>query len=444
MPTTPDPSALIQTFRTLEHVRYCMEKSLTKTLVFQLQPEDERLLSDAYHEARWVYNQTIQLATNGMDWDNISPRLEREADLLKNTTQRVVAKSLDALQQSYEQDDYNMPSHEKTGPYPLRMNFTEGYNLTLEDDEIHYRISAKPYNPVNGTLRGSPDRLELLEQALKSEEWRVGTAEAMVRNGKHELHVNVTHLEATVQDKHDTQTVVGVDINEDCVALAALREDDLVDSVVIDYPEIKQERHRYFRMRKRMQNLGQKAFDRVFENKEERYVHDQLHQLSRRIVEWVQNFGSPLVVFEDLKHMRDSIDYGTRMNRRLHSLPFHKIRCFVAYKAAFEGIPSEDIDPAYTSQSCSLRNCEHTARSNRRKKRFKCKACGRQDHADRNAAVNIAKKGLESLNRNVPALKTLPTVRQLRRQASGCVNQPTVTHATVRGSHADGRVGVSD
>ncbi|MFP9193713.1 RNA-guided endonuclease TnpB family protein, partial [Natrialbaceae archaeon A-CW1-1] len=56
----------------------------------------------------------------------------------------------------------------------------------------------------------------------------------------------------------------------------------------------------------------------------------------------------------------------------------------------------------------------------------------------------IAKKGLEKLNRNVPALNTLPVVRKLRRQASGCVNQPTVTHATVRGHQADGRVGVSD
>ncbi|RYJ13123.1 transposase [Halogeometricum borinquense] len=421
-----------------------MGKSLTKTLVFQLQPDDERLLSEAYHEARWVYNQTIQLATNGTNWDNISPRLEDEADLVKNTTQRVVAKSLDALQQSYDRDDYNTPSHEKTGPYPLRMNFTEGYNLTLEDDEIHYRISAKPYNPVKGTLRGSPDNLELLKQALESDEWRVGTAEAMVRNDNHELHVNVTHLEATVHDKHDARTVVGVDINEDCVALAALCEDDFVDSVVIDYPEIKQERHRYFTMRKRMQNVGQTAFDRVFENKEELYVHDQLHQVSRRIVEWVQQFESPLVVFEDLKHMRESIDYGTRMNRRLHSLPFHKLRSFVVYKSAFEGIPSEDIDPAYTSQTCSITGCEHTARSNRRKKRFKCNACGRQDHADRNAAVNIAKKGLESLNRNVPALKTLPNIRKLRRQASGCVNQPTVTHPTVRGHQADGRMGVSD
>ena len=371
-----------------------MEKSLTKTLVFQLHSANERLLSKAYHEARWVYSQTIRLATNGMDWDDISPRLEDEADIVKNTTQRIVAKSLEALQQSYDRDNYNTPSHEKTGPYPLRMNFTEGYNLTLEDDGIHYRISAKPYNPVKGTLRGAPDNLELLEQALESDEWRVGIAEAVARNGNHELHVNVTHLEATVQDKTDAHTIVGVDINEDCVALAALHQDDIVDSLVIDYPEIKQERHRYFTMRKRMQNAGQTAFDQVFEDKEERYIHDQLHQVSRRVVEWVQEFESPLVVFEDLKHMRDSIDYGTRMNRRLHSLPFHKLRSFVAYKAAFEGIPSDDIDPAYTSQTCAFTGCEYTARSNRRKKRFRCNACGRQDHADRNAAVNIAKKGL--------------------------------------------------
>lgn len=37
---------------------------------------------------------------------------------------------------------------------------------------------------------------------------------------------------------------------------------------------------------------------------------------------------------EDRKDMRDSIDYGTRMNRRLHSLPFAALRDVVTYKAA--------------------------------------------------------------------------------------------------------------
>ncbi|MFW5917458.1 MAG: RNA-guided endonuclease TnpB family protein, partial [Halorubrum sp.] len=45
---------------------------------------------------------------------------------------------------------------------------------------------------------------------------------------------------------------------------------------------------------------------------------------------------------------------------------------------------------------------------------------------------------------NVPALNSLPVVRKVRRQASGAVDAPTVTHPTVRGYQADGRMGVSD
>ncbi|GAB7092479.1 hypothetical protein JCM18237_27500 [Halorubrum luteum] len=47
-----------------------------------------------------------------------------------------------------------------------------------------------------------------------------------------------------------------------------------------------------------------------------------------------------------LKDMRESIDYGTRMNRRLHSLPFAALREMVSYKTAWEGAPSADVDPA--------------------------------------------------------------------------------------------------
>ncbi|MFA9504892.1 RNA-guided endonuclease InsQ/TnpB family protein [Natrinema sp. H-ect1] len=423
-----------------------MQKSLTKTLVFQLQPDEDgqRLLDDAFLEARRVYNETIRRAKNGEDWDEIRQDLESDAALVNNTAQLVVQKSLEAMENYYEYDDYNQPSHTKGGAYPLRSNYEEGYNLFLEDDCIRYRVSAKPYNPVKGTLSGSLDSLEQLRQAIQSDEWRVGTAEAIQRNGNYELHINTTHTETEVQDKAESRTVVSVDINEDCVALAALHENDIGDSVVIDFPEIKKERHRYFTMRKRMQNAGKSSFDRAFEQREERFVHDQLHKVSRRVVEWVSRFETPVIVFEDLKEMRDSIDYGTRMNRRLHSLPFRKLREFITYKAAFQGIPSEEINPEYTSQACSLTTCEHTTRANRNKKRFKCVECGRQDHADRNAAINIAKKELEKLDRNVPALKTLPTVQKLRRQASGCVDQPTVTHDTARGHHADGVAGVSD
>ncbi|MFB6269740.1 MAG: transposase, partial [Halobacterium sp.] len=137
------------------------------------------------------------------------------------------------------------------------------------------------------------------------------------------------------------------------------------------------------------------------------------------------------------------IDYGTRMNRRLHHLPFRALQFYTSYKAAFEGIPTGWINPEYTSQRCPI--CGHTERANRNKKRFKCRSCGHQDHSDRGASVNIAVKGIKKhQDWNVPALNSLPQVRKVRRQASGAVDAPAVTHDTATGHRANGVAGVSD
>jgi IS605 OrfB family transposase len=421
-------------------------QALVKTLDFQLniRSDNESLLYDATLESRSVYNETIRLAKQDVDWGVIADRVADDADLVKNTTQRVVAKALGAMENYYEYVDFGQPSHTKDGAYPLRANYQEGYNLSLTDNgDVAFRISAKPYDHVKGVLEGSDAHLDILKTALTSDGWKIGTAEALFHNENAELHVNVTTTEQTVRDKQDSRTVVGVDINEDNVALTALTEDGVEDTVVIDFPEIKFERHRYFTMRKRVQNAGKDSIHDTLEGREERFVRDRLHKVSRHIVEWSQQFEKPCIVFEDLKEMRDSIDYGTRMNRRLHHLPFRALQFYTSYKASFEGIPTGWIDPYKTSQRCPM--CGHAERANRNKKRFKCRGCGHQDHSDRGASVNIAVKGIKKhQDWNVPALNSLPVVRKVRRQASGAVDAPTVTHPTVRGYQADGQMGVSD
>ncbi len=124
------------------------EQTLVKTLDFQLdvQSNNESLLHDACLEARGAYNETIQLAKQGVDWDAITSRVADDADLVKNTTQRVVSKALGAMENHYEYDDFGQPSHTKDGTYPLRANYEEGYDLSITDDgKVAFRISAKPY-----------------------------------------------------------------------------------------------------------------------------------------------------------------------------------------------------------------------------------------------------------------------------------------------------------
>jgi IS605 OrfB family transposase len=422
------------------------EQSLVKTLDFQLkiQSDNESLLKDATLESRWSYNETIRLAKQGVDWDEIPGRVADDANLVKNTTQRVVAKALDAMESYHEYDDFGLPSHTKDGVYPLRANYEEGYSLTLRDDDtIEFRISAKPYKHVEGVLEGDDAHLDILRAALAGDEWNIGTAEALFHDGTPELHINVTNTELTVREKQNSRTVIGVDINEDNVALSALSADEVEDTLVIDFPEIKFQRHHYFTIRKRVQNAGKDSIHDTLEGCEEQFVRDRLHKLSRHIVEWSQQFERPCIVFEDLKEMRDSIDYGTRMNRRLHHIPFRALQFYTSYKASFKRIPTGWIDPEYTSQKCPI--CGHTERANRHKKRFKCCSCQHQDHADRSASVSIAVKGIEKHQEwNVPALNSLPQVRKVRRQASGAVDAPTVTHDTATGYLTDGVTGVSD
>jgi len=345
------------------------------------------------------------------------------ANHVKNTSQLIVDKALGEIEAYHDNKDdgWGRPYPYIGESYPMVMNHGEGYRLFLEDDgAVRFRITATRGTHVKGELRGSPDHFDQLRTACNDDEWRVGTAEVVHKHDEWRLHVTVTHETHRVASKADADTVVGVDVNEDCIALAAMSRDGSVkDSVVFEYPAVKEHRHEFFTKRKRMQQAKQTAFETVVQTEERDYVHDCLHKVSRQVVEWVSQFSNPLIVFEDLKDMRDSIDYGTRMNRRLHSLPFTALQEMVSYKAAWDGIPSDEVAPEYTSQRCPRTECQHTDRGNRHKKRFKCKRCAFQDHSDRKAAVCVVQNWLEEETGNVPSLETLPRVKKMRRAASG-------------------------
>lgn len=402
------------------------DAGLTQTLSFGLtiQTGSPDNLHDSCLEARRVRNEVNRLDREGWDWNDIHDTVVDNANHVKNTTQLLVQKALKEIEtyHDHKDDDWGRPSPYIDEPYPMRMNHNEGYALTVDDSgDVRFRVSYKPYNYVKGVLRGSPTHLERVKNALNSDSWRVGVSELVYKHNEWRLHVSVTHKTHSVASPDNAETVVGVDINEDCVALTAMCRNtgDVLDSVVIEYSDIKRVRHEFFTKRKRMQKVGQTAFETVVRTEERDFVHDHLHKVSRDVNRWVSQFNDPVLVFEDLKDMRDAIDYGTRMNRRLHSLPFAALRRMVTYKAVWNRTPSDAVDPKYTSQRCPRTECLHTERENRYKKRFKCKACGFQDHADRKAAVCVAQEWFKKQNKNVLSLDTLPRVKKVRRTASG-------------------------
>lgn len=75
----------------------------------------------------------------------------------------------------------------------------------------------------------------------------------------------------------------------------------------------------------------------------------------------------------------------------------------------------EKIDPAYTSQTCS--RCGHCASGNRKNQAFRCQACGYHDHADINAAINIAAGRAATARRDMPVRMSVKREPQLTTSA---------------------------
>jgi len=80
-------------------------------------------------------------------------------------------------------------------------------------------ISGSLQTHVKGVLEGSDVHLDILKTALESDEWKIGTAEALFHNDTPELHVNVTtqytllEAEGTSRDRKYTLITNGTSLS---------------------------------------------------------------------------------------------------------------------------------------------------------------------------------------------------------------------------------------
>lgn len=113
------------------------------------------------------------------------------------------------------------------------------------------------------------------------------------------------------------------------------------------------------------------------------------HTISKQIVMEAKVRGLGIAI-EDLSNIRSTSKRRNKSFRKeLNSWSFHQLRSFMEYKARMAGVPLVVVEPAYTSQTCSM--CHHIG--TRRNKSFKCGYCGCDMDADVNAAKNIALLG---------------------------------------------------
>lgn len=147
-------------------------------------------------------------------------------------------------------------------------------------------------------------------------------------------------------------------------------------------------RRHYSWLRKR---LGEKKLLNVIKrikNTEKRKVNDQLHKISRSIVDLAQEHNATIVLGE-LQGIRKSAK-GRRMNRIVSNMPYLKLSNMIEYKAEWLGIPVIKMQEYNTSKTCS--RCGEIGKRPTQG-HFRCNTCHRISfNADYNGALNILKR----------------------------------------------------
>lgn len=121
------------------------------------------------------------------------------------------------------------------------------------------------------------------------------------------------------------------------------------------------------------------------------FIRTTNHTISKQIVVAAQRTSS-CIVLEELKYIFESLKARKQQRQRMFGWSFAQLRDFIYYKAKMLGVRVISVDPKYSSQTCRV--CGHTERVNRKGELFRCKRCDHVEHADLNAATNIAMLGM--------------------------------------------------
>ena len=214
-----------------------------------------------------------------------------------------------------------------------------------------------------------------------TDEWEKTEATLHKRDGTYYLHVTVEKEVETSTDENGV--VLGVDLNVDGY-IAVTSTGAFFGNA--DY--LNHKRDEYERRRSNLRQTGTRSAHLTIKSIGSRFARwsaDYLHRISKALVREAVENDCTAIAFENLTHIRERISNASKFQQ----WSFRELQRHVDYKAEEYGIAVEDVPPAYTSQQCSHSECGFTHKDNRNGDVFKCVRCGKELHADYNAARNV-------------------------------------------------------
>lgn len=134
------------------------------------------------------------------------------------------------------------------------------------------------------------------------------------------FHIAVEY-EVDEPDTDGDETYIGFDIGESALITGcALKRNTPTKPILISGNQALNLRKEMFTTLKRIQqrDASEWRVDKRF-NHYQNALTDIAEQATRKAVEYAKQFSNPVIVMEDLSFIRERLDYGKFMNRRLHA-----------------------------------------------------------------------------------------------------------------------------
>lgn len=312
-----------------------------------------------------------------------------------------------AIKNGFMKGERSINNYKRT--FPL---MTHGRDLRFEYDNnniiIKWVHKIKFKVVLSSERKNNNDELMHTLHKVINKEYKVGQSSLMFDKKKLILNLSIHFPKKEKTTEIVKGRTLGVDLGIKIPAYASLNDDIYTRQSFGNVLELakakKQFKERRSRIYKQMSNVkggrGRKKKMKAAYNlsdKERKFTQNYNHQLSRRIVDFAKANNCEYINMEHLEG--DSF----KDKKVLGVWTYYELQQYIKYKAEMEGIKVRFVNPAYTSQTCS--KCGYIDEENRpTQEKFKCKKCGFEMNADRNASINISRK-TEDVKKKKPNIK---------------------------------------
>ena len=172
-------------------------------------------------------------------------------------------------------------------------------------------------------------KVALAHQPFNFEAWGVCESLLVRRDGDFYLYVTV---KKEVALKEEYASIIAVDIGARWAAVSVARHRS---KPKLYGRRVREVRGKYFWLRRKLGGEKKLRAIKKIGHKERRIVNDELHKIAKDIVDEAEGHNA-IIAIGDLKGVRKN--KGRKVNRKVNSMSFHRLKEYIRYKALERGI----------------------------------------------------------------------------------------------------------